>query len=201
MRPAFNFEPKYRVTILTREEWSRRPGTPPVVKGIVWYTGGSRMMEGTGAEVCGKSVGRRLSISLGSYGTVFQAELYVILACAYEIELYDRPEKYVSIVSDSQAALKALQSARTTSPLVQQCQKGLKGISTRHIVGMCWVLGHAGLRGNEIVNKLARDGSVQKFVGHEPSFRVCKLNIRRKIKCWINNKHLSRCRGLGNTQR
>ena len=53
MRPAFNFEPKYMVNILTREEWSRRPGTPLVVKGLVWYTGGSRMKEGTEAGVCG----------------------------------------------------------------------------------------------------------------------------------------------------
>jgi hypothetical protein len=82
MRPAFNLEPKYKVAMLTRE-WSRRPGTPPVVKGLVWYTGGSRMKEGTGAGVCGQSVGRSLSISLGSYVTVFQAEIYVILACAY----------------------------------------------------------------------------------------------------------------------
>ena len=48
---------------------------------------------------------------------VIQAEVYVILACAQEIEAQDRPEKYVSICSDSQAALKALQAAKTTSPL------------------------------------------------------------------------------------
>jgi hypothetical protein len=57
------------------------------------------------------------------------------------------------------------------------------------------------LRGNEIADKLARDGSVQRFVGPEPSFRVSKQNIRKKIKCWIDNKHLARWRGLGNTQR
>ena len=28
IRPAFNFEPKYRVTRLTREEWSKGTGTP-----------------------------------------------------------------------------------------------------------------------------------------------------------------------------
>jgi hypothetical protein len=42
MRPAYNFEPKDRVTMLTREEWSKGPGSPPVVKGLVWYTNGSR---------------------------------------------------------------------------------------------------------------------------------------------------------------
>jgi hypothetical protein len=40
------------------------------------------------------------------------------LACVFEIETQDRPEKYVNIRSDSQAALKALQAAKTTSSLV-----------------------------------------------------------------------------------
>ena len=42
MRPAYNFEPKRRVTMFTRDEWIRRPGTPPAVKGLVCYTDGSR---------------------------------------------------------------------------------------------------------------------------------------------------------------
>jgi hypothetical protein len=79
MRPTFNFEPKYRIAMLTREEWTRGTRTPPVIKGLAWFTGGSRL-EGTGAGVYGPSVGRRLSISLGRYATVFQAEIYSILA-------------------------------------------------------------------------------------------------------------------------
>jgi hypothetical protein len=47
-------------------------------------------------------------MSLGKHATVFQAEVYAILAFVHEIETQDRPEKYVSILSDSQAALKAL---------------------------------------------------------------------------------------------
>jgi hypothetical protein len=42
-----------------------------------------------------------------------------------------RPEKYVNIVSESQAALKALQAAKTKSPVVQQRQNALKNISSR----------------------------------------------------------------------
>jgi ribonuclease HI len=97
LRPVFNLEPRYRVTMLTREEWASCPG----------------------AGVYGQSVNRRLSIPLGKHATVFQAEIYAILACVSEIETQDRPEKYVSICCDSQAALKALQAAKTTSPLVQ----------------------------------------------------------------------------------
>jgi len=173
MRPEFKFTPKYRVTMLSREEWTRGTGTPPVVTGFIWFTDGSRMKKGTKAAVYGQSVGRRLSISLGRYATVFQAVIYAILACAYEIQLYGRPEKYVSKCSDSQAALKALQAART-SPLVQQCQKALNDISTQHAVGLYWVLEHVGVRGNETADRLARDGSVQKFVGPELSLGVSR---------------------------
>jgi hypothetical protein len=59
--------------------------------------------------------------------------------------------------------------------------------------------GHAGVRRNEIADKLARDGSVQKSVWPEPSFGVSRQNIRRKIKRWLDNQHLARWRDLGST--
>jgi hypothetical protein len=70
------------------------------------------MREGTGAGVYGQLVGQKLSFSLGRYAIVFQAEIYTILACAYEIQSQKRLEKYVSICSDSLAALKALKAIR-----------------------------------------------------------------------------------------
>jgi len=103
MKRVFTLEPKYKVTLLTREDWTRGPGIPPAVKGFVWYTGGSRTVVGTGAGVYGQSADRRLSISLGKHATVFQADVYAILACVHEIETQDKPEKYVSICSDSQS--------------------------------------------------------------------------------------------------
>jgi hypothetical protein len=75
MRPAFNLDPKYRVTRLTREEWTRGLGTPPVIKGLVWFTDGSKMMERTRAGVYGQSLGRWLSIHLGKHATFFQVEV------------------------------------------------------------------------------------------------------------------------------
>jgi ribonuclease HI len=147
------------------------------VKGLVWFTDGSKMREGTGAGVYKQSVERRLSFSLGRYVTVFQAEIYAILACVCEIQLQNRPEKYMSICSDSQEALKALQAVRTMSPLVQQCQKTLNDISTRHTVGLYWVPGHAGVQGNENADELTRGGSVLGFLGPEPALGVSRQNI------------------------
>ena len=92
--------------------------------------------------------------------------------------------------SDSQAALKALQATKITSPLVRECQKALNDISSRHTVGMYWVPGNAGIQGNKIASRLARDGSVHRFVGPEPFLGVSRQNIRRMIKRWMENQHL-----------
>jgi hypothetical protein len=62
-----------------------------------------------------QNIQRRLSISLGKYATLFQAEIYAVLSCAYEIQTNVRSGKYVSICSDSQVALKALHAAKTSS--------------------------------------------------------------------------------------
>jgi ribonuclease HI len=107
-------------------------------------------------------------MSLEKHVTVFQDEVYVILACVHEIETQDQPEKYVSICSDSQAALKLLQATKMMSPLVRQCQQALNDISNQHAVRLYWVPGHARVRGNEIADKLTRGGSGQQFVGPEP---------------------------------
>jgi hypothetical protein len=63
MRPGSNFEIKYRVTMLTGEEWTREPGTPPTGKGLIWYTDGSRMQTGSGPEAMG-NLQEQCSISL-----------------------------------------------------------------------------------------------------------------------------------------
>ena len=124
---------------------------------------------GTEAAVYRQSPGRRLSISLGTYATVLHAEINAMLACAYEIHVYVQPEKYVSTCSGSQAGLKAFQAAKTTSKLVQQCQKALNDISNQHSVGLFRVPPHPGAQGNEIADELTREGTVHQFARLEPT--------------------------------
>jgi ribonuclease HI len=201
MRPAYYFEPKYRVTVLTREDWTKGTGTPPMIKGHVWFTDGSWMWKGTSAGVCGQSNRRRLSFSLGKHATVFQAEVFAILACAHDIKAHGIPEKHVSICSDSQAAPKAIGVVRTTSPLVCEYQEALNDISARHAVGLYWVPGHAGVRGNETANELARCSSALGFIGPELALGVSRQDLRNKISRWLGNQHWRCWQNLGNTQR
>jgi hypothetical protein len=77
----------------------------------------------------------------------------------------------------------------------------LNDISALHAVGLYWVPGHAGVRGNETADGLARCGSASRFVGPEPALGVSRQDLRNKISRWLVNQHWGRWRGLGNTQR
>jgi hypothetical protein len=115
----------------------------------------------------------KAQLSLGRYATVFQAEIYAMLACAYEIQSQNRLEKYLSICSNSLAALKASKAIRM-SPLVHQCQKALNDTSVPHAMGLFWVPGQAGIRGNEITDRLARGGIALRFLGPKPALGISR---------------------------
>ena len=64
---------------------------------------------------------------LGTYTTVFQAEVYAICACAKTLLM--ESEASIAIRSDSQAMLIALRSSKITSSLVAETIKALKELS------------------------------------------------------------------------
>ena len=68
-------------------------------------------------------------------------------------------------------------------------------------MALYWVPGHAGVQRNEIANRLAKNGSVQKFVRTELSLGVSTQNIKKQIKCWVDNQHLAMWRDPSSIQR
>ena len=69
------------------------------------------------------------------------------------------------------------------------------------MVGLHWVPGHGGVRGNEIVNEFAMGGSILGFLGPEPALGVSRRDIRRRISRWFVNQHWALWPCLGYTQR
>ena len=154
-----------------------------------------------GAGVYGQSLERRLSLCLGKFATVFKAEKYSILASDYEIQMKAMQKNCLSVCTDSQTALETLQAAKTTSPLVQQCQRAWNDISIPHSLGQFWVPGRSGVRGNEIACGLSREGTLHQFVGSEPALGVSRQNTKEKIQCWLGNQYVSVWQVLTSTQR
>jgi hypothetical protein len=86
------------------------------------YTDGSKTQSGTGSGFViyhKKDCIKTISYSLNPETTVFQAEIHAIKsACKFLNQSDDIRPKYVKILSDSQAAIKALASNKITSTLV-----------------------------------------------------------------------------------
>jgi len=110
---------------------------------IVCFTDGSRLEHTgrTGASVFIESYNIKQVIPLGRYASVFQAEVYAIHICVlYSV---DEVNASVTICSDSQAALKALAAAKTTSQLVLEIINVLTELSIHNYVRLLWVTAHS----------------------------------------------------------
>jgi hypothetical protein len=86
-------------------------------------------------------------------------------------------------------ALKSLEAAKTTSPLVQQCQKVLNNMSSQQPVGLFWAPPtHFRVHGNEIADKFPRQGTVHRFAGPELALGVPKAAYKKKGKILDGNE-------------
>jgi ribonuclease HI len=138
--------------------------------------------KGTGAGVYCYGTGRKLSFSLRQYTTVFQAEVYAIKVRAVENLDRNYKNRNLCILSDSQAAIKALEKHQITSKLVWDCHQSLTQLARHNRVQLIWVPGHEGIIGNETAYQLARTGSEL----------ACSISIeaaKKAARDWTNRNH------------
>ncbi|XP_014287016.1 uncharacterized protein [Halyomorpha halys] len=88
-----------------------------------------------------------------------QAEVFAINVCAQNLIKEGMRERLITIYTDSQAAIYALDNYATRSKLVEECKANLNSLSLANKVWVEWVPGHKGIKGNERADYLPRKGS------------------------------------------
>jgi ribonuclease HI len=141
------------------------------------------MFEGrVDSGVFSEKLDRKAFLALGTFATVFQAEVYAIMACSDYCLREFMTGKTICTCSDSRAALLALRSHTVSSRLVLQCRDSLQGLPIQNRVQLFWVPGHCGIIGNEEAGGLAGVGPKSSFCGLEPCLPVTKALMTRVTK-------------------
>ncbi|XP_054287676.1 uncharacterized protein LOC129003409 [Macrosteles quadrilineatus] len=181
----YDFDKPYQVAIGDRGEWQKvRDKTGK--SAMVFYTDGSRREGRSGLGVYG--IGTYLSKALGETPTVFQAEVMAIEHCARLQLDKGLKRRGVLILSDSQAALKAIDACVVESKVVQSCRNTLKALSEHNRIQLAWIPGHAGHEGNERADVLAGEGAKSELIGPEPCCGVPVSKCRSKIITWAEGQ-------------
>ena len=157
------------------------------------YTDGSKQGKLTGAGFSAVRHNEEVHnrhYSLGTIATVFQCELFAIhMGCSWALTELSDPY-HIVFLSDSQAAIQALNTPQVHSGLVMDTITQLNKLGTKHKVDLRWIPGHEGVPGNERADELAREGSTVQPIGPEPFLPLPGNFIIKEIRTHLFNQHL-----------
>lgn len=191
-RRTWNSHRSYRVIINNRLNWQE--GLDPNDYTDVWYSDGSKRDETVGVGVCNEQNTTRISLRISDHATIMQAETLGINICADQIDDTVMGKK-ILILSDSQAALKALDNPVIRAKTVRNCAYRLSNLATKNDVVIGWIPGHSNHEGNERADGLANEGAERAAIDIEvpeaTSSRAGKITLwaeREKKAEWLSNR-------------
>jgi len=133
----------------------------------------------------GQSLGTGLIIFLGRYATVFQPEIYAILACVYRIQMNIRSDKYISICSTVKQLWQLFRLLK--HPNRYRSAKGCYMTFAPLIFWDMWKWNCPWAHKGELCSPV---------FGPEPALGILRQNIKKKIKRWLVNQHMILWQGL-----
>jgi hypothetical protein len=141
-------------TVFLKKEWKRGPIPMKKRKSSGAQTG-PRQMNATKLGYAAMARDRGSALILGQYATVFQADVYAIMACVVEDIKSGYWKISIYILSDSQAVIKALDNCKINSKLVWDCNNPVRGCKDT--------------KGPKVMRYLTARGSLRPFIGHQPA--------------------------------
>ena len=155
-----------------------------ITQGLRLYTDGSRLDDNSGYgavlmnddQICDETFG-----SIGTQATVYQAECYAIL---HGLDMVERTTKEITILSDNQALVKALDSEVTTDKSIRMLKTKLnQAVELNNTkIKIKWIKAHVGYPGNEYADDLAKKGTELILYGPEPIVPLSKPVLKNEIR-------------------
>ncbi|XP_045458461.1 uncharacterized protein LOC123668812 [Melitaea cinxia] len=160
------------------------------------FTDGSKIEGKVGAALsvwAGAAETKTLKLALPSYCTVYQAELLAI--CRAARMAADHLAGSVGIYSDSLSALLTLKNPKAPHPLAVKAREHLRGaLAQNRRVSLFWIKAHAGLKGNERADYLAKEAALKLKRAFD--YDSCPVSfIKRSIRMQSLDEWNQRYRG------
>ena len=119
----------------------------------------------------------------------YDGEVAAIHAAAVELESQGSPAKAVLLV-DSQSAIHSLSSnSRTDCKRTIECRKTLSFLlSIGWTLKFQWIPSHVNIGGNEMADKLAKEGAILPQPRQLSSLRSARVQIKTALKTWNSQR-------------
>ena len=143
--------------IPSREEWN---GLSAWNAGhLNFFTDGSKLDGKVGGGVYCPELDWKMSFRLPDHCSVFQAEIAALNEVPNWLKRNITTSTTINIFTDSQAAIKSLNSSTIRSKTVRDCLTALAEVSDYFHVKITWFTGHSDIAGNCMADELARAGT------------------------------------------
>jgi hypothetical protein len=124
-----------------------------------WYTDGSKILEKVGIGICNPVKDIEIKKRLSDYCNIYQAETIAIKECANTCIDLGLLRKHIIILTDSRSTLMSLNKGQSNSKTVNECITSLNELSRHNSVKLGWCPSHNEVTGNELADKLAKEGT------------------------------------------
>ncbi|XP_062531476.1 uncharacterized protein LOC134201168, partial [Bombyx mori] len=147
------------------------------------FTDGSKIGGKVGAALSiwkGDTETKTRKLALSNYCTVYQAELLAL--CVATTEVRKSKSKSFGVYSDSMSALQTITNYDSPHPLAVEARQNIKAsLLQGKAVTLHWIKAHAGLKGNERADGLAKEAAENSR--KRPDYDRCPISfVKRSLR-------------------